>query len=52
MERYSKILQTVSDSEVMTKRWLDYQSDFDYARNILFSDICATTKEILDSLNI
>jgi len=52
MERYSEILQTVSDSEVMTKRWLDYQSDFDYARNILFSDICATTKEILDSLNI
>jgi predicted nucleotidyltransferase component of viral defense system len=52
MERYSEILQTVRDSEVMTKRWLDYQSDFDYARDILFSDICATIKEILDSLNI
>jgi predicted nucleotidyltransferase component of viral defense system len=52
MERYSKILQTVTDSDVMAKRWLDYQSDFDYARDILFSDICATIKEILDSLSI
>ena len=52
MERYNDILQTVSSSEVMNKRWLDYQSDFDYARDILFSDICATIKEILDCLNI
>lgn len=52
MERYSEILQTVSSSEVMNERWLDYQSDFDYARDVLFSDICATIKEILDSLNI
>ncbi|MCX6064086.1 MAG: nucleotidyl transferase AbiEii/AbiGii toxin family protein [Caldiserica bacterium] len=51
MERYSEILQTVSSSEVMNGRWLDYQSDFDYARDILFSDICGTIKEILDSLN-
>lgn len=52
MERYNDILQTVSSSEVMNKRWLDYQSDFDYARDILFSDICAAIKEILDCLNI
>jgi len=52
MERYNDILQTVRSSEVMNRRWLDYQSDFDYARGILFSDICATIKEILDSLNI
>ncbi|MEN6388060.1 MAG: nucleotidyl transferase AbiEii/AbiGii toxin family protein, partial [Candidatus Cryosericum sp.] len=32
MERYNDILQTVSSSEVMNKRWLDYQSDFEYAR--------------------
>jgi predicted nucleotidyltransferase component of viral defense system len=52
IERYSEILQTVSDSEIMAKRWADYQSDFDYARDILFSDICTTIKEILDSLSI
>jgi predicted nucleotidyltransferase component of viral defense system len=52
MKRYSEILQTVSSSEVMSRRWLDYQSDFDYAKDILFSDICATIKEILDSLGI
>lgn len=52
MERYGEILQAVSSSEVMSRRWLDYQSDFDYAKDILFSDICATIKEILDSLGI
>jgi predicted nucleotidyltransferase component of viral defense system len=52
MERYSEILQTVGDSEVMNRRWHDYQSNFDYARDTLFSDICATIREILDSLNM
>jgi predicted nucleotidyltransferase component of viral defense system len=50
MERYNNILHSVSISKVMNKRWLDYQSDFNYATNILFSDICIIIKEILDSL--
>lgn len=51
LKRYSDILKTISDSNVMKKRWLDYQNDFDYAHDILFLDICTTTKEILDNLN-
>jgi predicted nucleotidyltransferase component of viral defense system len=52
MERYGDILQTVSRSEAMNKRWLDYQRSFDYARGIPFSDVCATITEILDCLDI
>lgn len=52
LKRYSDILKTISDSNVMKKRWLDYQNDFDYAHDILFLDICTITKEILDDLNL
>jgi predicted nucleotidyltransferase component of viral defense system len=52
LKRYNDILKTISDNSVMKKRWLNYQSDFDYAHDILFLDICTTTKEILDVLNI
>jgi predicted nucleotidyltransferase component of viral defense system len=52
MERYDDILQTVSRSEAMNKRWLDYQRSFDYARGIPFSDVCVTITEILDCLDI
>jgi len=51
LRRYNDILKTISNSEVMKKRWLDYQSDFDYAHDILFPNICTTIKEILDDLN-
>jgi predicted nucleotidyltransferase component of viral defense system len=52
LERYKDILKAISTSVVMNKRWLDYQSDFDYAKDILFLDICTTIKEIFDNLNI
>jgi predicted nucleotidyltransferase component of viral defense system len=52
MKRYNDILQAVSSSEVMNMRWHDYQRDFDYAGDILFSDICATIKEILEGMNM
>ena len=32
LKRYNDILKTISDSEVMKRRWLDYQSDFDLRR--------------------
>lgn len=51
LKRYNDILKTISNSVVMKKRWLDYQSDFNYAHDILFLDICTTTKGILDDLN-
>jgi predicted nucleotidyltransferase component of viral defense system len=52
LERYRNILQTVNNSEVMNRRWLIYQKDFDYAKNIQFSDICDKIEDILDTLNI
>lgn len=50
IKRYNNILQSVSNSDAMNKRWINYQSDFDYAHNILFSDVCKIIKEILDSI--
>lgn len=52
VKRYNDILVTISNSAVMKKRWLDYQSDFDYAHDILFLDICTMVREILDDLNL
>lgn len=52
LQRYRNILQAVADSEGMRKRWIDYQRGFDYARDILSSEACATVGEILDSLSI
>jgi predicted nucleotidyltransferase component of viral defense system len=52
IRQYDRILQTISRSEVMDQHWLDYQNLYEYARGILFSDACATIKEILDCLGI
>ncbi len=51
LERYREILQTIADSEVMRQRWVDYQRAFDFATDISFSDVCATVRDLLDSLN-
>lgn len=50
VEQYDKIISVIQNSELMQKRWLDYQKDFDYAGDIEFGDTCGAIKEILDSL--
>jgi hypothetical protein len=50
--RYNDILKAMCTSDVMNKSWLDYQSDFDYAKDILFLDICTMIKGIFDNLNV
>jgi len=50
LHRYPDILQIVTNSTVMNKYWTDYQSDFEYAKDIQFQDICTTIKDILDIL--
>ena len=52
VEQYEKIISIIQNSEIMKKRWCDYQKDFDYANEIEFEDTCNTIKEILDSLDI
>ena len=48
--RYAEILQTVEKSDIMNSHWVKYQTQFDYAKDIRFKDICTTVKDILDSI--
>ena len=50
MDQYTEILQTIEASDIMNSHWLDYQNQFDYAKDIQFKDICTTITEILDSI--
>ena len=49
-DQYHEILQTIETSDIMKDHWIDYQSQFDYAKDIQYSDVCITIREILDSL--
>ncbi len=48
--RYAEILHTVEKSDIMNSHWVKYQTQFDYAKDIRFKDICITVREILDSI--
>lgn len=50
MDRYPEILQAIEKNAIMKGHWSDYQSQFDYAKDIHFEEICATIKEILDNI--
>jgi len=48
---YHSIMETVKNSEIMNKQWLNYQKDFEYAQDIPFEDCCDVVIKIMDSLN-
>lgn len=48
--RYREIIDSVQTSEVMLRFWENYQSQFEYARGIAFSEVCRVTREVLDTL--
>ena len=50
MRRYAEIMAIVEKSDTMKKHWLDYQAQFDYARDIQYTDVCRTITEILDGM--
>lgn len=50
IDRYVEILLTIEKSDIMNKYWLDYQTQFDYVKDIRFEDICSTIKDILDDI--
>lgn len=52
VEQYDKIVSIIQSSELMKKRWRDYQKDFNYANEIEFEDTCNAIKELLDALDI
>ncbi len=47
---YHKIMDTVRNSEIMQKQWINYQKDFEYATDIAFGDACDTVVQLMDSI--
>lgn len=50
INRYAEILPTIEKSGIMNRYWSDYQTQFDYAKDIRFEDICSKIKNILDDI--
>lgn len=50
MPRFSDILRTVRESELMQQRWANYQRDFEYARSISHRELCDTIGDIMASV--
>ncbi|KXU15057.1 Abortive infection protein AbiGII [Streptococcus oralis] len=48
----SNIMDIVQSSEVLQREWQKYQRTFDYAKGILFEDVCLSIREILSELQL
>lgn len=47
---YHRIMEAVKHSAIMQKQWDNYQKDFDYAKDILFTDICTVVTNLMDDI--
>jgi predicted nucleotidyltransferase component of viral defense system len=50
MLNYKAVLNTIAESEQMKGFWRKYQTDFDYAKDIGFTDICHLIVQIMDEI--
>lgn len=48
IKNYKHIIEIIRDSNVMNQRWINYQKDFDYAKDIEFEEVCDSVLEITD----
>ena len=49
---YRHIMDVVKQSDAMIRHWDDYKKDFDYARDIGFTDTCDSVVEIMDKIQL
>lgn len=47
---YRKIMNIVKSSEVMQRRWKNYQKEFEYATDIVFDETCDAVVQLMDLL--
>lgn len=52
LKNYKEILDSVMTNEEILNRWLNYQKDFDYAKNIDFKDVCLVIKNVMEDIII
>lgn len=50
IEEYSKIMETVMNSEIMQRQWDNYRKDFEYAEGIEFGEVCDAVMELMRKL--
>lgn len=50
ISRYSEIVKTIEKSVTMKQFWRDYQTQFDYAKDIRFENICKIINDILGDI--
>jgi hypothetical protein len=50
IKNYKEIIETIISSGAMQQRWLNYQNDFDYARDIAFTDACNAVEGIMNAI--
>ena len=48
INHYAEIINKVKQSDIMNRRWADYQKDFDYAEGIEFGDVCDSVLTLMD----
>lgn len=51
VEDYRRIMETVKNSEVMQRQWDKYKKDFEYASDIVFTDICNVVVQLMNALD-
>lgn len=50
ISNYLSIMETVKNSDIMNKQWLNYQKDFEYADDISFEETCDVVIQIMNNL--
>ena len=50
IKNYRNIMDTVRNSEMIQKQWDNYQKDFEYAKDIVFKDVCDAIVKLMDNL--
>lgn len=50
VSNYKAVLNNIAESEQMKGFWRKYQTDFDYAKDIDFTDICHLIVQIMDEI--
>lgn len=51
MSNYKKVVENIAANEQMKAFWGKYQTDFDYAKNIDFMEVCNVINKIFDEID-
>jgi predicted nucleotidyltransferase component of viral defense system len=52
LKDHQSILRNIRDSNVLQVFWKKYQKDFNYAKEITFSEVCDSIEKIINSLQL